>query len=68
MSKCALTTGRDIHSYKTRDRDNYRTGRHSAAIYPNMMGRSWSPCPDCKISPMQISMPSRRWHRNLFFR
>ncbi|KAG8271577.1 hypothetical protein J6590_059052 [Homalodisca vitripennis] len=28
MSKCALITGRDIHSYGTRGRDNYRTGRH----------------------------------------
>ncbi|KAG8260836.1 hypothetical protein J6590_087640 [Homalodisca vitripennis] len=36
MSKCALTTGRDIHSYGTRGRDNYRTGRHRMVVYERL--------------------------------
>ncbi|KAG8251294.1 hypothetical protein J6590_082453 [Homalodisca vitripennis] len=28
MLKCTLTNGRDVHSYETRGRENYRTRRH----------------------------------------
>ncbi|KAG8333295.1 hypothetical protein J6590_000422 [Homalodisca vitripennis] len=36
MSKCALTTGRDIHSYETRGRETYRTGQHRTGVYEHL--------------------------------
>ncbi len=36
ISKCALTTGRDIHNHETRGRDSYRTGRHRTVAYEQL--------------------------------
>ncbi|KAG8247517.1 hypothetical protein J6590_059264 [Homalodisca vitripennis] len=36
MSKCAMTRGRDIHSYGTRGRDTYRTGSHRTGVYEHL--------------------------------
>ncbi|KAG8330551.1 hypothetical protein J6590_060699 [Homalodisca vitripennis] len=36
MSKCAMTTGQDIHSYETRDRGNYWTGKHRTVVYEHL--------------------------------
>uniref|UniRef100_A0A1B6MDI5 Reverse transcriptase domain-containing protein n=1 Tax=Graphocephala atropunctata TaxID=36148 RepID=A0A1B6MDI5_9HEMI len=35
-SKCALTQGRDVHSYETRGRDNYRTQQHRSAAFERL--------------------------------
>jgi len=36
MSKCTMTRGQDIHSYETRGRDTYRTGRHRTGVYEHL--------------------------------
>ncbi|KAG8309769.1 hypothetical protein J6590_077231 [Homalodisca vitripennis] len=45
MSKCALIAGRDIQSYETRGRDNYRTGRHRVVIYECLPSQAGSDLP-----------------------
>ncbi|KAG8293589.1 hypothetical protein J6590_013736 [Homalodisca vitripennis] len=35
LSKCALTRGRDIHGYETRDR-YHRTGRYRTVVYEHL--------------------------------
>ncbi|KAG8263866.1 GTPase activator activity protein [Homalodisca vitripennis] len=32
ISKCFMTTGQDVHSYESRGRGNYRTGRHRTVV------------------------------------
>ncbi len=36
MSKCDLVRGSDFHSYATRGRENYRTGRHRTVAYERL--------------------------------
>ncbi|KAG8313243.1 hypothetical protein J6590_006803 [Homalodisca vitripennis] len=39
-SKCNLIRGSDIHSYETRGRDNYRTGRHRTVVHERLPSQS----------------------------
>ncbi|KAG8280739.1 hypothetical protein J6590_074526 [Homalodisca vitripennis] len=36
MLKCTLTNGRDVHSYETRGRENYRTRRHRTVAHERL--------------------------------
>ncbi|KAG8277749.1 hypothetical protein J6590_036530 [Homalodisca vitripennis] len=44
VSKCALTTGRDIHSYETRGREAYRTGQDRTGIYEHLPSQAGVHC------------------------
>ncbi|KAG8253692.1 hypothetical protein J6590_029267 [Homalodisca vitripennis] len=39
ISKHAMTTGQYIHSYETRGRGNYRTGRHRTVVNEHLIHR-----------------------------
>ncbi|KAG8270146.1 hypothetical protein J6590_091459 [Homalodisca vitripennis] len=34
--KCTLTNGRDVHSYETKGRENYRTRRHRMVVHERL--------------------------------